>query len=105
MLTDLAFLLMGFVLLAKGADPFVPDARGNTCAGLVEGFGIGSVQTTMVYNRDTADADSNGPGSTRGRTHCAAHASHAKAHFRGTTVVLGRAMHPTVRSGLPYGTG
>ena len=44
-------------------------ARGNTCAGLVEGFGIGSVQTTMVYNRDTADADSNGPGSTWGRTH------------------------------------
>ena len=44
-------------------------ARGIACAGLVEGFGIGSVQTTMVYNRDTADVDSNGPGSTWGRTH------------------------------------
>ena len=39
---------------------------GNARAGLVEGIGIDSVQTTMVYDRDTADADSHGPRGVKG---------------------------------------
>ena len=51
-------------------------ARGNACAGLVEGFGTGSVDSDIEYDifdsyadsTQTHYADSHGPGSTGGRS-------------------------------------
>ena len=44
-------------------------ARGIACAGLVEGFGTGSVDSDIEYDVFDSYADSHGPGSTGGRTH------------------------------------